>query len=74
MQGTVCGHEQHVAQHLRTILANDGIALEVLPGQASYADVHILFHRTKQRLPQDELNAMLARYKGMAYLRAHVRQ
>ena len=70
VQGTVCGHEQHVVQHLRKILASDGVALEVLPGHISYADIYILFHRTKQRLPQDELNAMLAPFTGTAHSRA----
>lgn len=58
LRGSVGGHEQHVVQHIQNILAKDGIGLDMLPGHATSADLHLLFHRTKQRLPQDELNAM----------------
>ena len=64
MKGTVCGHEQNVVEYLQTGLSRENIDLQWVPSSVSFADVYVRFHRTKQRLPQDEIEAMLAQYKG----------
>ena len=64
VQGTVFGHEQQVLQHTQQQLGKQNVSLKVLHGKASPADVCLKFHRMQQRLPADEVEALMAATKG----------
>ena len=62
--GTVMGHEQQVLTYLQQHLLKDHVLL-VNASSGDHAAVTLQFHRMKQRLPADELAAVLAASAGM---------
>ena len=64
VQGTVFEHEQQVLQRVQQQLGKQNIYLDVLRGKASPANLHLKFHRVQQRLPADEVEALIALTKG----------
>ena len=65
--GTVMGHEQQVLKYLQQHLVKDHIML-VNATSGNHAALTLQFHRMKQRLPADELAAVLAASAGMQCL------
>ncbi|KAL3148190.1 hypothetical protein ABBQ38_014223 [Trebouxia sp. C0009 RCD-2024] len=62
--GTVMGHEQQVLKYLQQHLLKDHVLL-VNASSGDHAAVTLQFHRMKQRLPADELAAVLAASAGV---------
>lgn len=61
--GSVLGHESCVVQSIQQCLRQQGIALREQTNDP--ADVTLLFHRKKARLPQDEIQSLLASAQGI---------
>lgn len=68
MLGAVMGHEQQVLKYLQQHLLKDHVKL-VNATSGEHAAVTLQFHRMKQRLPADELAAVLAASAGVQYLK-----
>ncbi|KAL3131255.1 hypothetical protein ABBQ38_000552 [Trebouxia sp. C0009 RCD-2024] len=64
MLGAVMGHEQQVLKYLQQHLLKDHVKL-VNANSGEHAAVTLQFHRMKQRLPADELAAVLAASAGV---------
>lgn len=62
--GAVMGHEQQVLKYLQQHLLKDHVKL-VNATNGEHAAVTLQFHRMKQRLPADELAAVLAASAGV---------
>ena len=62
--GSVLKHETRVLHALQQHLQHQNIALHELESEEEHGNVVLIFHRRKPRLPQDEIQAILASAQG----------